>query len=168
MMRGSILDLFFWLIIAAVGIISVLTTAYLFSAYSTQYTLSRGADITGNETAILASGQTAINNLVNGFALVLFLAGVAMLVLAYYIPTQPLFLPLGIVLLAIAVLVAALFSNILWQFVNEPHIVTAANNYPVLVNIVHYLPLIALGFGALLIVIMYGRPTDGGSGQYGQ
>jgi hypothetical protein len=104
----------------------------------------------------LQAPTDAVSTAIDFIPLLLIGQLVVALILAFLIPTSPIFLPLGILMLAVMVVESALVSNVLWDFINLSTFAAITNAHPVVVAIIQYLPYITAIYGGLLLIITYG------------
>jgi hypothetical protein len=110
-----------------------------------------------NSTYILNQGTASLGVFINSIPFITIGILIAAIISAFFIPSHPVFVPLSIILLALYTVLAAVFSNIIWEFLNTPGIITLANSYPLVVSIVVKQPYIVTIFGALLIIVMHSK-----------
>ena len=109
------------------------------------------------EISIIQKGQTLANIFVNAIPFAILTSGIGAIILAFLIPSHPIFLPVSIIMLTIFIVLSTIFSNFLWEFLNASPLVSIANQYPLVVNIVRYLPYIIGIIGTILIIVMYSK-----------
>lgn len=80
--------------------------------------------------------------------------------LAFRIRTSPVFALPAIVFNGVATFLAAEFSNVLYMFVSLDSFVSVANDFPALVGLIEFLPLVVGGLNFLLIVVNYVLPRE--------
>jgi hypothetical protein len=80
---------------------------------------------------------------------------IASIILAFLIPTHPIFLVISIIFWVITAIVAAQFSNVFEQFANQSAIISSADKFPQTVSIFQNLPLIISVVGAVMLIAMF-------------
>jgi len=155
-MKGSILDTFGFAVTVLVMSIVVVLVAY--AAHLAISSAVPAFNETSPEIAeVVQTGDTVTTILVNAVPFIFVGMMVGALLMAYFIPTHPIFLPLSVLLLAISVFVSFYFSDVLYEFFHVEGISSYLNNFPLIVFMGKNLPLIVFGFGLLLIIVMYVR-----------
>lgn len=165
MRRGSLFDvlvimvllLAFTMIALTLQMVNVRVTTALNS------TFHAGSYNTTASDQILTSSVQASNTFTGTIPFVVFCMGLLVFVLAFQIPSNPIFLPFALLALAIYIVLATIFSNVLWAFLNDSALIALANGQPLLVNLVRYLPVIVgvLGFGTILAMNAKPRSVQG-------
>jgi len=152
--KGSILDLAGILFLVCGLIIGGFLSFKFYSAFKEKYSQMPMSE---TEQKILDKGTTSYNVLLGSIPFIIIGSGIGSIVLAFLIPSHPIFLPISIIALAIFTVLSTVFSNFLWEFLNAQPIVTIANQYPLIASIVQYLPYIITVFGIVLIIVMYSK-----------
>jgi len=153
-MRGSVLDLAGIMFLVALMVISGFLAYTIYSKFKEKW-VSHGAS--EFEQEILNKGTTTANILMNSIGIITISAGIGAIVLAFLIPSHPVFLPISILALLLFIILSTVFSNFLWEFLNSTFIVAIANQFPLIASIVKYLPYIIAVFGFVLIIVMYSK-----------
>jgi len=151
-MKGSILDLAGILFLVTGFVIGGFLSYKFYLAFKESY-----VPINQEEQTIMSKGETIYNILLNSIPFIVIGSGVGAIVLAFLIPSHPVFLPISIILLAFFVILSVVFSNFLWEFLNAQQIIVMANKFPLVASIVQYLPYIIVVFGIVLIIVMYSK-----------
>jgi len=158
--RGTVRDL----ITAAIGfliiVVAWISATMLLDAVAGTST----AFTTGTAGEVLSSAQSAFHIMDYGIVIVLGAIYLSAVVFALRIPSQPIYVIPSLILVVVSGFVSAEFSNVLWKFVGAaPEVTAAANQYPVMLEVVKLFPLIQVSVGFLIIVALYTkRPqTDG-------
>ncbi len=128
-----------------------------------------------NEIAPALSGKLDSNaalNLVNtmdaSFAvfdyIFLFIGigiGLGIVILAFMTESHPVFAFISLLFVAIALLLAAPFSNVFIEFANKGKLAAASANYPLMVTFMTNYPLFIMSIGFLLLIALYGKVRGG-------
>jgi ABC-type bacteriocin/lantibiotic exporter with double-glycine peptidase domain len=152
--KGSILDLAGVLLIVVGLVIGGFLAFKFYSEFKEKYSQM---PLSTTEQTILNKGTAVYNVLLNSIPFIVIGSGIGAIILAFLIPSHPIFLPVSILALAIFIILSVVFSNFVWEFLNSQQIVGMANQYPLLVNVVQYLPYIIAVFGIVLIIVMYSK-----------
>ena len=154
-MKGSIRDLGVILIFSTVFIVCALMVAVFY--FNLKSAITPNVDPTNATGPLFQRGDQVIGNFVNLGAVVIILMGVAAIVLAFFIPSHPIFLPITFIVWIFYTLLAVGFSNMLWEFINSSVVIGVANQYPIMVYIIRYLPHIISVIGAIIMIVMYSK-----------
>jgi hypothetical protein len=152
--KGSILDLAGILFLVFVLIISGFLSFKFYLTFKEKYSQM---PLSPAEQTILDKGTASYNVLLASIPFIIIGSGIGAIVLAFLIPSHPIFLPISILALALFVILSTAFSNFLWEFLNAQQIVTIANQFPLIAGIIQYLPYIIAIFGFVLIIVMYSK-----------
>ena len=106
---------------------------------------------------ITSQGGKAIDVFISSIPFIFFGLGISAIILAFLIPSHPVFFPLSIILLSIFILVSTMFKDVIYAFLTTDPFFSIANNYPMLGLIVSNLPYFIAIFGFILIIVMYSR-----------
>jgi hypothetical protein len=106
---------------------------------------------------ITAQGEAAYDILISSIPFIFFGLGISAIILAFLIPTHPVFFPLSIILLSIFILLSTVFKDIIYTFLTSEPFFAIANNYQFLGFVVNNLPYLIAVFGFILIIVMYAR-----------
>jgi len=152
--KGSVLDLAGIIFLTCGLIIGGFIAFMFYTAFKEKYS---EMSISETEQKILEKGVTIYNVLLSSIPFIIIGSGIGAIVLAFLIPSHPIFLPISILALAIFVILSTVFSNFLWEFLNSQPIIAIANQFPLIASIVQYFPYIIAVFGTLLIIVMYSK-----------
>lgn len=155
MAKGSILDLAGIIFLVCGMIVSGFIITKFYFSFKEAYLNTTNP--TQTEKEILSKGETVSKVFLGAIPFIVIGSGIGAIVLAFLIPSHPVFLPISIIALIIFVILSTAFSNFLWEFLNATPIVSIANQYPLIASIVQYLPYIIAIFGFVLIVVMYSK-----------
>jgi len=156
--QGNVRDL----ITVATGLIFIVVGWIAGTLLLDQVAATNTALTTGVSGQVIADAQAALGIMDYGIVVVIGAIYLAAIVSALRIPSRPIFIIPSILFVIISGFVSAEFSNVLWKFVNAAPMVTdAANQYPVMLQVVKNFPLIQVGVGFLIIIALYvRRPRD--------
>jgi len=156
--KGSILDIMYVAAIAIPAIIATLAIGYMFNVgYDAVITdWNSTSTVAGNA---LTNAETAINGvLVNVLPFIPIFMAIGALLLAYFIPTHPIFFPISLLVGTLTVLFSFYFSNIINEFFTVGGALTSyINNYSLVITVGQNLPTFAVVFVGLMMIIMYSR-----------
>jgi hypothetical protein len=162
-MRGSILDIFFWGVLA----LSIIFGAYVYMGVTTITTAacnSAGAAMGANANATSACNQPSIaaTNFANTIPFVIGVGGLGVIAMAAFLPVSPIFLPLGIILLLVAVVIYYNIQSALPSVFNNSFFVPLTTTIPLPAYIAQNIAWLVLVFGAGILIVMYGRIRNTG------
>lgn len=155
-------SIFFALVIFGYIWLSVLNTS---STICTSIGNTIGAN--SNATVGCTQGATAGTNFISTIPWIVGLAGLGMIALAWFAPVPVIFLPVGIFLLLIAVVVYYQIQKELPTVFSSSFFQPLVAAYPLPALIAENLGLILLVFGVILLVVMYGRRGQAGGNPEG-
>jgi len=90
-----------------------------------------------------------------GFIAILISLLLATILLAYQIPTNPIFLPVSIIFLAIIVLLGTIYVNVFNKFSQTSFIQSAANSMPWITTVMQNFHVVSAVLGTIVIIAMY-------------
>jgi len=156
--KGSLTDILSLMLFMAVVVIVAFLSLYIQTqanagiiAAAPAYTQS------SNSTYIMNQGVSSLGLIVGSIPFIIIGLGLASIISAFFIPSHPAFVPISIILLGFYTILATIFANIMWEFLNIAEILPLANGYPLLVSMVVNLPYIVTIFGGLLIIFMHSK-----------
>lgn len=146
---GIILYVFAFFIMAIfVGYLISQIHAGFLSAYSS------GGIPVGNDAKNSLNQIDAAGNLpVTLIPLVVMLLGLGSIVLSWYVPSNPAFLLIEVVILGVFEFLAAIFSNIMYAFISTPILAYIGNNNPITVAVIVHFPLVILFIAVMIMVV---------------
>ena len=155
-------------IMAAIMLLVVAITAIFGYMFLTQ--LDTGMQNVQNyDSYYITQGKAALK--VFDYMAVFFAVslGLGVIMAAFMVPTHPVFAMVAIVLLAVQVLVSGMVANVFADIVTaNSTVLAAANEFSMLVTLFQNLPVITLLFGALAIVVAYGKTSASPSASTGE
>jgi hypothetical protein len=155
-MKGSVRDTGVILLVFAILVMVTMTEAVFYNNFKTAIQTS-GIDQFNATAPIFQRADNVINSMVNMPAMLILLMGISAIVLAFFIPSHPIFLPLSFIFWIMYVFLAVAFANLLWMFINISLISPTANNFPLIVWLIQYLPHVIAIFGAIIMIVMYSK-----------
>lgn len=165
MRKGSVLDLFFVILIAFVFSISVLI------AWTVADEVQTGIDEAVNNTDVASTwntsymdyGKSGLDIFNNMFLFIIIGLGLAVGVTAFFIPTHPAFFIITLIVFIISLTVAGIFSNVYTELASTSAFVSIGNEYSLITQAMQNLPIILLVIGVILLVVLYGKMRTAGS-----
>lgn len=107
----------------------------------------------------LNEAQSALGVFDVGIALLTGVLYMVSMILAFRIRTNPVFLVPALIFNGLALFISAEFSNVFWKIVNVGGaFTTAANDFPVLLDLMKNLPVVVGGLNFLLIIVIFVGP----------
>jgi len=156
--RGSFQDLTFLGLFAFVMIIASFLIYYVFHQVSLETNSALQAVAPNpNTTAVLAGIDTMTSGFVFGIPIGLFLGGLFMIALASFIPVHPVFLPLGILSLLASVVFFVFLQNAAVEILAKDFFVPFTTQFPLASGVLTHLALLIAAFGAIMLIVIYGR-----------
>ncbi len=110
-----------YMIAMLVGFIVVLGVGWIVLTKVGSAFTSVGANQAAQATGY---GKSALTNLGNAMTFVLFMFGLASIVLAYYVRSSPIYFPVALTIGAVFILLGALFANFSHDFIQQVDAVT--------------------------------------------
>ena len=152
-MKGSVLDLFFIIPLIFVIAIIVILSAYTLDVFDQHFDKERPEAF--NTT--ITNTKTALGTFDYMYVFILVGLSAAVMVGAFLVRTHPIFFIFSFFMLAILIIVSAVFSDIFGQIIQTSTLVSTANQYPLIVLTMKYLPKVVLGIGTLLAIVLYAK-----------
>jgi len=115
----------------------------------------------GLDTGIIDSTQSALKTFNYSSVLIIVALGVAAVLFAFAIRTHPAFLVVAIIFLMVLIVVAAQISSAFNEIATQPEMTSSANEFSIMVTLARKLPLFVLGFGALIMIVLFGKTFGG-------
>jgi hypothetical protein len=150
----SIVDLAGMLVITIAIIFIFFITSVLLKEISSK--LNELVDMSEVQN-ITSQGGKAMDIFISSIPFIFFGLGISAIILAFLIPSHPVFFPFSIILLSIFILLSTIFKDIIYAFLTTEPFFSIANNYPMLGFIVTNLHYLIAIFGFILIIVMYSR-----------
>lgn len=167
-MRGSIFDVFF---LGFFAFILVITGYVLYDVTDKVATACENAQVSIGAPTYASDActqtRTAAANFVNLIPAVIFFTGLGAVIFAAYVKVNPLFLGIGVLLLAITLAFYYNFQQAFRGVFSDPYFTPVITQFPLPAIIANNIVLFVGGIGVLVLIVMYGgmKNLTGGSGR---
>jgi len=91
------------------------------------------------------------------FVFIAFGMGIGAIVMAYMVRFNPVFFFFSIIMVAILLILAPIFSNVMREFWSEDEFVGYQSDYPMMLQIFQYYPHFVLVIATILNIVMFGK-----------
>lgn len=164
--RGSLLDLIGIIVVCLVIVFSFLLGAVLWHDSSTKMNATiTGMGMSNTEfQRVLVNTTTANNAMLDSIPLIIIGMAIAGVVSAFLVPTHPAFLPISLLFLTVVMFCGFVFSDVMYAFATNAHIISTANAHPAVVLLIQYIGQIIGVFGFIILWVMHSRPQSIGGG----
>ena len=152
-MKGSMLDLFFIIPLIFIIAIIVIFSAYTLNTFDQHFDKERPEAF----NATINNTKTALGTFDYMYMFILIGLTAAVLVGAFLVRTHPVFFIFSFFMLAILIILSGIFSDIFGKMMETSTLVSTANQYPLIVLTMKYLPKVVLGIGALVAIVLYAK-----------
>lgn len=171
MRKGSVIDL----IVPIIFIIFFVFISFFGYIFATKMTDGiRNSVLNSSIVANDSNLSTNINNTLNlaDSASSIFPNSIAFLMVGLYLgalflawrsPSNAIFFPIAILLMAIFTVMSILATNMMYDFISSTPISSYAEKFGVSVNFIKYFPHISAVFGFVLLVVLYRRGANDGN-----
>lgn len=149
--KGSILDIIVGVVLIIAVSIAVLFSHFLIVEFNQNYSGPRHSGF--NQT--MEEGKQAVEMFDYGIVFVLGGLMLATIILAFYIPTHPVMFAFSLIVLIIALLITGIYSNLFIKIATTSQLRSTTNQFPILYHMIENLPVIVLGYGIILTIVMY-------------
>lgn len=158
--KGSIMDIFFILVlVSALAITSVLAFMML-SKINTQFQTNPTISTEGK--SIMNTAQTKFPKTFDGvFAIVLVFSIITTLFLASLVDVNPLFLPIAIVIFIFVVVLCAVMGNTYYSFASQPDMAAYSQQFIIIPFVMTHFVEVMLAFGFSVLIVMYAKSRGG-------
>ena len=153
--KGTVTDILIAMVMLLIVSIVILFVVYIWSQIT-------GNGIFQSATAkpIVSSVNTSFSFLSDAIVVMFFMSCFGAILLAYFVPSHPVFMVVAIAILIPLILVADVFANVWQQLVSTSFLAVVSNTYfPLVTMLFKFLPFISLAVSILLIVLMYSKAT---------
>lgn len=163
--KGSVLDIFFAVLIGMVVVITTLVAVFLYDNVS-----SAIISVLPNNTVGTNVTTETINKVYVGFQamdyvfmIVFFMLCLSPIILSLFVLAHPVFMVINIVLILVLFLVFPVMSNVVHEFWTQPSFAQYATGgggsvtFPIMTSIFEWLPIIGSVMGILVMVVMYAK-----------
>ena len=153
--KGSITDILIAAVMLLIAAVIILFVVYLWTQISGNAIFQSAA-----AKPIVTSVNTAYSFLSDALVVMFFMSCFAAILLAYFVPSHPVFIIVAIALLIPLILVADIFSNVWQQIISTSFLTIVGNTYFVYVTMLFkFLPFIVLTVSVILMIMMYSKPS---------
>lgn len=149
--KGSLQDMVYTGAIA-LGFVITLLVAY---QLNTDITDQFQNNTMINNTRPMEQAQVSLQVFDYGFVSILIAMLILVVYLAYQIPTNPIFLPISLIFLAIIVLLGTFYVNIFNKFAQTSAMQSAANSLPWVTTLMQNFHIVSAVLGTVVIIAMY-------------
>ena len=162
--KGNIFDAMYVIpLVVMIVFVLIFMGAKVFNSMNTAYDSVPGLDATTRATA-QAANSGVIDSLNYWPVIVIGVGIIGMLFLATYLNTSPAMMFLVFIIFLFLAGSMFIYSNSIEMGFDNDQFTTEKAQMPEATNIIPQLPLIFIGGGALLLVVMYARIRGGGGG----
>ena len=152
---GSITDILIAAVMLLIVSIVILFVVYLWTQISANALFQ-----SASAKPIVTSVNIAYSFLSDALVLIFFMSCFAAILLAYFVPSHPVFIIVAIALLIPLMLVADVFANVWQQIISTSSLTVVGNTYFVYVTLLFkFLPFITLAISGILMIMMYSKPS---------
>lgn len=152
---GSITDILIAAVMLLIVSIVILFVVYLWTQISANALFQ-----SASAKPIVTSVNIAYSFLSDALVLMFFMSCFAAILLAYFVPSHPVFIIVAIALLIPLMLVADVFANVWQQIISTSSLTVVGNTYFVYVTLLFkFLPFITLAISGILMIMMYSKPS---------
>ena len=152
-MKGGLFDLIFIMAMLMILGIGIYVSSYVLDQLPTFESEST--------TNVLANSRTALDTFNYGFAIIAVGMGLAAVVMAYLLPSHPIMIVAGIIMLVFVMIIAPQISNAFGVFIANENMATQASHFNILNYIMANLPLFLAAFGTMMLIALYMKGSRG-------
>lgn len=153
--KGSITDILIAAVMLLIAAIVILFVVYIWTQISGNAVFQ-----SASAKPIVTSVNTAYSFLSDALVVMFFMSCFAAILLAYFVPSHPVFIIVAIALLIPLMLVADVFANVWQQIISTSFLTVVGNTYFVYVTLLFkFLPFITLAISGILMIMMYSKPS---------
>jgi hypothetical protein len=162
----SMMDYFYLLVVILILGMSIIIGVYLKDAIFPQ--LSNAFSSSPAATSALTTVSNSFSIFDEIFLLIFVLMSIVPIVFAFLVPSNPVFVFVNIILIAIYLLIAPTISNMMRSFLSSSIFAsyatggTGSATFPIMTAIFEYLPIITCGLSFVLMVVLFGKSGGGG------
>jgi hypothetical protein len=154
-MKGFIGDIFIILaVILAFFILAVLGNAVL-----TQASQNSALNQTTESNSMLLMGINTVRGFDMLLIIITFFMFLGSVMAAFMVRSHPVFFIVMIIVQLIAILVSSVIANVAFSFATNPAVSTYAENFPLSLTLLSFLPHVSLVFSAIISIVMLARPS---------
>jgi len=156
MSKGTIWDLFIIMSMLFLFVISVITSHYVITQLS-----GESGFTSSTATSVLNSAEIAVETFNYGYVIIAVSLAIGSVLMVFYLPTNPAFIIVGIILLVILMVIAPQLSNAYYEFRQNEIMVTSAASFNIMNYMFDSLPLFLTVFGAIILIVYYAKTRMG-------
>jgi len=104
---------------------------------------------------VLTNAQSAVATFNLGFTIIFVGLAIATIMLAYMVPSHPIFIVTGIMTLVVLMVIIPIFSNAFADITTDTQLSTAAAVFPIVTYIMDSMPLWTAVIGMMVLIVMY-------------
>ena len=110
---------------------------------------------TATAAGVLTNAQTAVATFNLGFIIIFVGLAATTVILAYMVPSHPIFIVTGVLTLVVLMVLIPMFSNAFGVLAADSQLSTAAASFPMVTYIMDSMPLWTAVIGMMVIIVMY-------------
>ena len=158
--KGSLFDV----IILGVTMLVLAIGILIGSLVMTQIQTSTSSMLTSaGAQAALQAGTDAINTFNYGFVIIVIGGAIGSLILAWMVPSHPIFMLVSVIMLLLSVVVLPILANTYETFASTSEMASAAASFPLMNLLMSNMPLIGVVFGVMMMIVLYTRYNTQGT-----
>lgn len=152
-MKGSILDLFFIIPLVFMIAVIVIISAYMLDVFDQNFDKARPEAF--NTT--IDNTRIALGTFDYMYIFIVVGLSTSVMVGAFLVRTHPVFFIFSFFTLALLITLSGILSDIFDQLIQVTEFTSVANQFPIIVLTMRYLPKFSLGIGALIAIALYAK-----------
>jgi hypothetical protein len=110
---------------------------------------------TSTAAGVLVDAQSAVATFNLGFIIIFVGLAATTIILAYMVPSHPIFIVTGILTLVVLMVIIPIISNAFGSLAADTQMATAASTFPIITYIMDSMPLWTAVIGMMVIIVMY-------------
>lgn len=159
-MKGTVLDLLFIMIIGLAFSITAILGLYMLNMFSVE---SAGIITNTEGLGAITVGQNILANFDTLFIFMIFGLAFVAIIGAFYIKAHPVMMLVSIFVLVIIIVIAPQISNMFLEFSRDSLMETTVDtSFTRMTTIYNNWPIIILSMGAVIILVIYAKIRGGG------
>lgn len=160
-MRGSIGDIVVIIVLIFAFVFALLIGSKIFTEIDSEL----GVVDVENVTDDVMQGGTNAFTLSDSVSIFLLVGmGLSLLISSFLLKTHPAFMIFFVLILVFILVLGAIISNAYDEMGNQDTLSPEANKYTITASVMSNLPVIILGLGFLVIIVLFGKNYSGGGG----
>lgn len=104
---------------------------------------------------VLVNAQSAVATFNLGFIIIFVGLAATTIILAYMVPSHPIFIVTGVLTLVVLMVLIPMFSNAFGVMAADSQLSAAAASFPMITHIMESMPLWTAVIGMMVIIVMY-------------